>query len=60
MTKNLNGIIMDNVERFEKFSPSMPAFKGIFYKDGLPAQEGAVVKNVELTETLKKSRRRRR
>ncbi len=54
VTKNLNGIIMDNVDRFEKFSPSMAAFKSIFYKDGLPAQEGDVVKNTGLTETLKK------
>ena len=54
VTRNLNGIIMDNVERFEKYSPSMAAFKSIFYKDGLPVQEGDVVKNVQLTESLKK------
>ncbi|MBP2665588.1 MAG: ggt [Firmicutes bacterium] len=54
VTKNLNGIIMDNVERFEKFSPSMATFKEIFYKDGLPVQEGDVVKNVLLTSMLKK------
>ena len=44
VTKNLNGIIMDNIGRFDKYSPSMAAFKSIFYKDGLPAQEGDVVK----------------
>ena len=54
VTKNLNGIIMDNIGRFDKYSPSMAAFKSIFYKDGLPAQEGDVVKNAALTETLKK------
>ncbi len=53
-TKTLNGIIMDNIGRFEKFSPTMGAFKNVFYKDGLPVQEGAVVKNPALTETLKK------
>lgn len=54
VTKSLNGIIMDNLGRFDKYSPSLPAFKSIFFKDGLPAQEGDVVKNTELTATLKK------
>ena len=54
VTKSLNGIIMDNLGRFDKYSPSLPAFKSIFFKDGLPAQEGDVVKNTELTVTLKK------
>ena len=54
VTKSLNGIIMDNLGRFDKYSPTFPAFKNIFFKDGLPAQEGAVVKNEALTVSLKK------
>ena len=54
VTKNLNGIIMDELERLDKYSPSMDWFKKVYFKDGLPVQEGDVVKNVELTETLKK------
>lgn len=54
VTKNFNGIIMDNLERLDKYSPSMDWFKKVFFKDGLPVQEGDVVKNTELTETLKK------
>jgi gamma-glutamyltranspeptidase/glutathione hydrolase len=45
---------MDNLGRFEKYSPSLPVFQSIFFKDGLPVQEGDVVKNTELTASLKK------
>ena len=54
VTKALNGMVMDNIERFEKYSPSLSVFKSIFYKEGLPVQEGDVVKNIALTESLKK------
>ena len=30
VTKNLNGINMDNIGRYDKYSPSMAAFKSIF------------------------------
>ena len=54
VTKALNGMVMDNLDRFEKYSPSLAVFKSIFFKDGLPVQEGDVVKNTALTESLKK------
>ena len=53
-TKSLNGIIMEEMENFEKYSPSLAKFKSIFYKDGLPVQAGDLVKNTDLTESLKK------
>lgn len=54
VTKNLNGIFMDELTRFDKYSPSMDWFKKVYYKNGLPVQEGDVVLNTELTESLKK------
>ena len=54
VSKTLNGVIMGNIDRFEKFSPTLGAFKNIFYKNGLPVQVGDVVKNPDLTQTLKK------
>jgi len=53
-TKSLNSIILLEMEQFETHSPSLAAFKKIFYKDDLPVQPGDVVKNPELTESLKK------
>lgn len=54
VTKNLNGIIMDELGRFDKYSPSMDWFKNVFFKNGLPVQAGDVVINAELTDSLKK------
>lgn len=54
VTKNLNGIIMDNIGRIEKYSPTMDYVSKVLYKDGLPLQEGDYLKNPDLTQTLKK------
>jgi gamma-glutamyltranspeptidase/glutathione hydrolase len=54
VTKNLNGIVMDELGRLDKYSPSMDWFKKVYFKNGLPVQNGDVVMNSELTESLKK------
>lgn len=53
VTKNLNGIIGDQIDRMEKYSPSLEWFKKHYFKDGLPLDAGDVLKNPELTESLK-------
>lgn len=53
VTKSLNGIIGDQIERLEKYSPSLAWFKQHYFKDGLPLDAGDVLKNPELTESLK-------
>lgn len=53
VTKNLNGIIGDQINRMEKYSPSLAWFKQHYFKDGLPLDAGDVLKNPELTESLK-------
>ncbi len=54
VSKNLNGIIADEVNRLEKYSPSLDWFGKVYFKDGLPLQPGDTLKNPELTESLKK------
>ena len=54
VSKNLNGILMDELARFDKYSPSMDWFKKVYFKNGLPVQAGDVVINSELTESLRK------
>lgn len=54
VSQNFSGIITEELGRIDKYSPSLPWFKQVFYKDGLPAQPGEVVKNPELTASLKK------
>ena len=53
VSKNLNGILMDELGRLDKYSPSMDWFKRVYFKNGLPVQPGDVVMNTELTESLK-------
>jgi len=54
VSKTLNGILADELGRISKDSPSYPWLKQAFYKDGLPANPGEVIKNTELTASLKK------
>lgn len=54
VSKNLTGIIGDEMSRLEKYSPSRDWFHKVFFKDGIPLQPGDVLKNPELTATLKK------
>ena len=52
VSETLNGILTDEYDRLQK-SPAMPWLQDNFYKDGLPAQTGDTVKNVQLAGTLK-------
>ncbi|MDT8903030.1 gamma-glutamyltransferase [Anaeroselena agilis] len=54
VSKNLSGIIGDQMSRLEKYSPSREWFHNIYFKDGIPLQAGDVLRNPELTESLKK------
>ncbi len=54
VSKNLTGIIGDEMSRLEKYSPSRDWFHKVYFKDGIPLQPGDVLKNPELTATLKK------
>ncbi len=54
VSKNLTGIISDEMNRLEKYSPSRDWFHSIYFKDGLPLQPGDVLKNAELPASLKK------
>jgi gamma-glutamyltranspeptidase / glutathione hydrolase len=53
VSETLSQILADEFDRLEK-SPAMPWLQKNFYKDGLPAQAGDVIRNPELTATLKK------
>ncbi len=54
VSENFSGIITEELGRIAKDSPSYPWMKQVYYKDGLPAMPGDVIKNTELTATLKK------
>lgn len=54
VSENFSGIITEELGRISKNSPSYPWFKQTYYKEGLPAMPGDVVKNTELTASLKK------
>ncbi|WP_315119117.1 gamma-glutamyltransferase [uncultured Clostridium sp.] len=49
VTPNFAGIITDNFETINKFE----ATKKIYLKDGLPYEEGDIIKNPDLAKTLK-------
>ena len=53
VSETLSLILADEFDRLEK-APAMPWLQKNFYKDGLPAQAGDVIRNPELTATLKK------
>lgn len=50
VTKNFSQMIQDNFEKINKFD----ATKEIYLKDGLPYEEGDILVNKDLAETLKK------
>lgn len=54
VSKNFSDILADELGRISKDSPSYPWLQQVFYKDGLPANPGEVIKNTELTASLKK------
>lgn len=54
VSENFSGIITEELGRIAKDSPSYPWMKQVYYKDGLPAMPGDIIKNTELTATLKK------
>ena len=53
VSETLSQILAEEFDRLEK-APAMPWMQKNFYKDGLPAQPGDVIRNPELTATLKK------
>ena len=54
VSENFSGIITEELGRIAKDSPSYTWMQQVYYKDGLPAMPGDVIKNTELTATLKK------
>ena len=53
VSETLSQIVTEEFDRLEK-APAMPWLQKNFYRDGLPAQPGDVIRNPELTATLKK------
>ena len=53
VSETLSQIVTEEFERLEK-APAMPWLQKNFYKDGLPAQPGDVIRNPELVASLKK------
>lgn len=52
VSETLAGVLTEEYERVQ-LAPAMPFFQKTFYKDGLPAERGDIVRNPDLARTLR-------